>query len=259
MLFLSKLLPLFFYPLGLSLTLALLACVFWRRKKVGLGLLLTSIGILWLSSTFYVSHHLVTSLEWRYLPIPTEDMPEADAIVLLGGAVSAPRPPRVEIELFDAADRVLHAARLYRAGKAPIVIVSGGALPWTNYPYPEAPIAKTLLQDWGVPAAAILIDSNSRNTYENAVNTKRLVEEHSLRSILLVTSALHMPRAMASFRSIGIEAIPAPTDYMATRVSHHSILDLLPSVGALSKTTLAVKEYIGLVYYRWRWGVRDEE
>ena len=255
MLFLSKLLPLFIYPLGLSLTLAVFACLLlWRKKRVGLGLLVASILILWLASTTLVSHRLVTSLEWRHLPVATDSLPSADAIILLGGAVSAAKPPRVEIELHDAADRVLHAARLYRAGKAPMIIVSGGALPWLG-PYPEAPVAKALLQEWGVPADAILLDSDSRNTYENAMNSKRLAQEHHLKKILLVTSALHMPRAMATFQAAGIRTIAAPTASLVSRGWRPSLLSLLPDASALMQTTLAVKEYVGLLYYRWRWGV----
>ncbi len=73
----------------------------------------------------------------RYSPVAVAETPTADAIVALGGAVEGPAPPRIALDLSDAADRVLHAARLYRAGKAPVVVISGGAIPWLGSDIPE--------------------------------------------------------------------------------------------------------------------------
>jgi uncharacterized SAM-binding protein YcdF (DUF218 family) len=96
------------------------------------------------------------------------------------------------------------------AGKARFVIASGGALrkgPAETY------AMAALLTAWGVPQEAIILETASRNTYENAINSKRLLEAHGLHQVLLVTSALHMPRALALFRALGIDAGPAPTDF----------------------------------------------
>ena len=198
------------------------------------------------------SSYLVASLERRFLPVPIAESPSADAIVVLGGCVGAADYPRIEVDLTDASDRVLHAARLYRAGKAPIIIATGGAIGWLGSKTPEARSISRLLQEWGVPASAIVIESGSLNTYQNAENTKRLLERRGLKSILLVTSAMHMPRALATFRAAGINAIPSPTDYEVIDREELTILDFLPDAEALADTTKAVKEYLGLVVYRWR-------
>lgn len=251
-LFLSKLLPLFLYPLGLSLLLTGAACFLWRKQRAAvLGMLAFSFGLLWTASMPLVADYCLASLEWRYLPVPITDMPPAEAIVVLGGAVAGPKPPRLEVELSDAADRVLYAARLYRAGKAPVVIASGGTLPWASVPA-EAPFIVTLLKEWGVPKEAVLLEAASPNTRDNALNSKRLADERGIRTVLLVTSAAHMPRAAATFETVGLRVIPAPTDYHVAYRDELNVFDLLPSADALAATTVSLKEYLGWLYYRWR-------
>ncbi len=172
--------------------------------------------------------------------------------MVLGGAVEGPAPPRITLDLTDAADRVLHAARLYRAGKAPVVLVSGGVIPWLGSDIPEAESMQLLLEEWGVPSASILRESASRNTYENAVLSRQVLAERGLHRVLLVTSALHMPRALATFISAGIDAVPATTDFTVTYREHRTAIDFLPDAKALWHATEAIKEYVGYAYYRWQ-------
>jgi uncharacterized SAM-binding protein YcdF (DUF218 family) len=249
--FLWKLLPQLIYPLSFCLWLAILPglLVFWR-KKLAVALLFVSVGILWISSMPAFSSYVVASLERAFLPVPVAESPSADAILVLGGCVGAADYPRLEVDIVDASDRVLHATRLYRAGKATVIIVTGGTIKWLGSKTPEADSISRLLQEWGVPANAIVIEQESVNTYQNALNTKRLLERRGLKSILLVTSAMHMPRALATFRSAGINAIPSPTDYVAVQREELTIIDFLPDAGALANTTQAIKEYMGLVVYR---------
>ncbi len=258
-LFLSKLLPLFIYPLGLS-CLCLIVAIFtlWKRPviaaiSIGLALILLLVG-----SNGWVASQVVRSLEWQHLP-PTE-LPEAEAIVVLGGATRPQIPPRPWVDVMDAGDRPLHAARLYLQGKAPIIILSGGRINWRNGgPAESADMAK-LIQAMGVPAAAILQDPSSLNTYENAVNVKKILEEQGIRRILLVTSAMHMPRSLRIFQKQGIEAIPAPTDFLITErdlqdsasTPESVILNAIPDADSLQHLTRALKEYIGTLIYRLR-------
>jgi uncharacterized SAM-binding protein YcdF (DUF218 family) len=101
---------------------------------------------------------------------------------------------------------------LYKAGKAPLVIVSSGAFPRHKKGLPEALAMQQLLSEWGVPQAAIVNETDSQNTFDNAVFTSRILDQRGLKTILLVTSALHMRRALAVFLSLGINAIPVATD-----------------------------------------------
>ena len=141
---------------------------------------------MWGASTPIFADYLGLMLEGQYPPVAVEETPTADVIVVLGGAVAGAAPPRITVDLSDAADRVLHAARLYRAGKAPIVLVSGGSIPWLGSEIPEAGSIQTLLEEWGVPGApgaSIIAEAASRNTYENAVFTRQVLAEHGLQRV----------------------------------------------------------------------------
>jgi uncharacterized SAM-binding protein YcdF (DUF218 family) len=152
---------------------------------------------------------------------------------------------------------VLHAARLYRAGKAPVVIVSGGRMPWSHSPLTEAEAMAELLREWGVPDAAILFEDAGRTTYEGAVRTRALLDERGLDSVLLVTSASHMPRALATFRSLGIAAEPAATDYPSYSADRAPGFGWVPNAEALVATQRAFKEVLGAQVYRWRGWITD--
>jgi len=198
-----------------------------------------------------VADGLQGALERQYPPRPVSAVPSADAIVVLGGAIGAPRPPRVHPDLSGAADRVWHAARLYHAGRAPLIIASGGTVPWQDQRFREATAMQRLLTRWGVPADSVLLEARSANTYENARYTADVVRRRGLDRVLLVTSAQHMRRALATFRSAGVNARPAATDYHVTDGST-SVLDLVPSADALGGSTAAIREYVGYLVYRGR-------
>jgi uncharacterized SAM-binding protein YcdF (DUF218 family) len=110
---------------------------------------------------------------------------------------------------------------------------------------------RQFLTDLGVPPDAVWIENHSRSTHENALQTARLLEQHGLQQVLLVTSALHLPRALATFRAAGINALPAPTDFEVMPQPPH-LLRWLPDAQALADSTRALKEYWGLWVYRWR-------
>lgn len=257
MLYLDKILTQLAYPLGVSLSLAVLALILfglnWRRW----GSAFLGIAIVWLGlwSLPVVSDTLRLSLEGQFENRPVDDLPMADAVVVLGGGITPVPLHWPYPDLGQGADRVWHAARIYQAGKAPRVIISGGRLPWLGERTPESEAMRRFLIDLGVPEEALLLEDQSRNTHENAVYTAKLLQELDLDKVLLVTSALHMPRALATFRSAGIDAFPAPTDFEVIPQPPHP-LRWLPDAGALSESTRALKEYLGLWVYRWRgWAV----
>ena len=255
--FVTKVLSLFLHPLSLGLLLVVAGAIL-RSWRHWLGLAVVTAGglVLWIPSTPTFSDWLRGTLEARYPPMPVEQIPTADAVVILGGSVGAPRPPRVYPDLNEAADRVWHAARLYRAGKAPLLIASGGAQPWEDPRYREAQVMQTLLVDWGVPADSVLLESGSANTYQNATHTVALVATRGFDRVLLVTSALHMRRALATFRSAGVDAVPAATDYQVAE-ANRTVLDLTPNAGALAGSTAAIREYVGYLVYDWRGWIAD--
>lgn len=258
-LFLSKLLPLFIYPVGLICVLLLLAIFsLWKHPRRAVVCMLTAIAVIFISGNGWVANAITQSLEWQNIPPKT--LPNAEAIVVLGGAIKPQMPPRPWVDVMESGDRVLHGAQLYREGKAPLVIMSGGRIHWKGGGPPESADMAALAQTMGVPASAILQDPTSLNTYENAVNVKQILQQKGIRRILLVTSAMHMPRSLAIFKKQGIEAIAAPTDFLVTQqelqepgVSVEAVLlNLIPDADRIHQTTRALKEYIGLVVYRLR-------
>jgi uncharacterized SAM-binding protein YcdF (DUF218 family) len=239
-------------PLNLSILLGLVALVMARRRRGGLaaGFGLLALAILVTASLPVVSDALVFSLEREYPPADPDAAPTAGAIVVLGGTLAPGVPPRRGPELVDSSDRILHAARLYRAGKAPLVVPSGGRLPWSVAERSEAAEIADLLVEWGVPRTAIVEEGKARTTSENAVELVKLLRARGVRRVLLVTSSLHMRRALASFRAEGLEAIPSPCDALVVSPKPREALDWVPRPDALEKTHVALWEYLGLAYYR---------
>ena len=252
MLFASKVAAALLLPLNLSLLLGLAALILARRHRGGAAAAcgLLAVAILAAASLPAASDALVASLEREFPPADPAAAPTAGAIVVLGGAVAPGMPPRRGPELVEASDRVLHAARLYRAGRAPLVVPSGGRVPWSTAARTESAEMADLLAEWGVPRAAIVEEAKARTTSENAVETAKLLRARGIRRVLLVTSSLHMRRALAAFRAEGVEAIPSPCDARVEASRKRTALDWVPRPEALERTHDALWELLGLAFYR---------
>jgi uncharacterized SAM-binding protein YcdF (DUF218 family) len=250
--YLSKILPLFVMPISVVMILVLAALLLLARgrTRIASGVLVAALGVLWISATPLVAEGLYHNLEARYPPLPLEQVPQAGCVVLLGGVVSPPLAPRVDTELSDSVDRVYKAAQLYRAGKARMVIVTAGNQPWSLSPWAEADLVRDLLVEWGVPEDAIFLEGSSRNTRENAIFSKNLIDSINCETSLLVTSAAHMPRAVAAFQAVGVSITPVSTDVRVVDKGLPPAMDFLPSAAALAMTSEAIREWIGAAVYR---------
>lgn len=252
-LFFSKLLPLFVYPLGLAcLGLIVAMLSLWKRPQIAAIALAVSFSALFLGGNYFVAQSLTAALE-RQNPAP-QPLPKAAAIIVLGGGVRSQVPPSPWVDLNDAGDRVLYGAKLWREGYAPYLLLSGGRVdstPGTSEAADMAEIAQAL----GVPSSALLLEPNSRTTYENAQFTANLLQEKGISGpYLLVTSAWHLPRALGIFRHFGLEVIPVPTDFhshVTPVLSGPAAIPfyLLPDAEWLRLTTMMLKEYFGLGVY----------
>ena len=254
--FFSKALPPLIYPVGLVSLLIILALFLGRRTGLRQAALILALLVLTLGGNRWVAMGLARSLERRYLP-PTP-MPNAQAIVVLGGGTESPDSPRPITEINSGGDRVLYAAWLYMQGKAPVILASGGTLDWELRQTTSAQNMQAFLQMIGVPAEDILTQPESRNTYEDALYSAQLLKDKGIRRILLVTSAWHMPRSVRLFQAQGLEVVPAPTDFNVTDAGWKEltsldvrvqILGLLPSADNLGLTTRMLKEYLGMLVY----------
>ena len=194
---------------------------------------------------------MIRKLESRY---PASDpVPKADCILVLGGGTVRRVAPRKTVEVDDAGDRVLYAAYLYRQGQAPLVICTAGG----TGPRPSSEDMAELLENIGVPKAAIFQETKSMNTREHARNLYPVLKERGYKRILLVTSAMHMPRSMGVMKKgcPDIEFIPAPTDFRieeSTGKWYHQVFAPIPTPRQLLNFSEVMHEYLGLAYYKMR-------
>lgn len=165
------------------------------------------------------------------------DLPAADAIVVLGGGMGKHEKCGAA-EMYGGADRVWTGAKLWRAGKASVVTLSGGGVEESTVPF---------MQDLGVPREVMMFFPEARNTEEEA----RMIAEKGLKRVLLVTSAWHMPRARMLFEHAGLEVIPAPTDFEMSAACERDIEigEFFPSCEALSRNSWAIKEWVARFCY----------
>lgn len=257
--FLSKILPPLLYPVGLTCLLLLLSLFLAKRARLRQAFLITALLLLLAGGNKFIADGLARSLEWRYLPPKT--MPQADVIVVLGGATQSATYPRQIVEINSAGDRVIYAYALYQQGTAPHLLLSGGSIEWLSSNGNPASDMADLLILMGVPAEAMWQENNSRNTYENALECQKILQTKGIQRIILVTSALHMPRSVKLFEKQGLEVIPAPADFTVTQSGWQQITAttpgalltyLVPSADNLSLTTKALKEYLGILAYTLR-------
>lgn len=246
----TKILSLLVYPLSQALLLGLcsLLAILWRRPRAAFWSLGLGLGWLYLCSTMFFADYLMATLEDSYPPKALSVTADAQAIVLLGGAIRGDTHMGTLGDMNQQADRLVHALALYKAGKAPLILVTGGATPGARS---EAEIMFDLLTLMGVPPRAILQEGNSRNTHQNAVNSAAMLQQLGIDKVLLVTSAFHMRRSEALFKAQGLEVIPAPTDYQRL-VGPVTMPGWLPSVSDLWQSTYALHEIIGYWVYRYQ-------
>lgn len=235
-------------PLGTALVLGIISIAVALlarsartvRRALGVGLL--GLVWLWLWSLPVASTWIQQQVEANFPPAAIEALPSAEAIVVLGGALKAPQHNSAFPDMGSAADRVWHSARLYRAGKAPLIVLSGGADQEVSA-MSEAAAMRILLRDLGIPDAAMTLEEKSRNTKQNARLTGELLRQKKVRRVLLVTSALHMRRAKILFEAESLVVIPAATDHETEAVG--GTQRWLPDTGALDGSARAMKEMVG--------------
>lgn len=252
-LYVGKLLSALATPIVLAIVALIIAAASGSRR-VPRAIAVLSALLLFVCSSPQFSNLLVRTLEQPYSGTDVASAPTAQAIVVSGGYLRIEMGIPRHIEIGSTADRLLCAAELYRAAKAPLILLSGGNISFlTSSDTPaEAVAARDILEQWGIPRSAILVEGQSQSTHENAEFSHRILDEHGITRILLVTSALHMRRASATFRRAGLTVSPFAADFLGQSASSDLVLSLIPSAGALVDTGSAIKEWSGYFVYRLR-------
>ncbi|MGR9046851.1 MAG: YdcF family protein [Gammaproteobacteria bacterium] len=245
----SKLIWTVIAPDSMVLILLTIVCLLLGsgNRKLGQNILLALVMGLWLVTVFPVANWLLRPLETRFATNPT--LPATlDGIIVLGGAESTEASQAwQQVELKAYAERALMFMQLARRYPEARLLFTGGSGSMRMQDSQEADIAKQLFQQQGVDVSRIAFERNSRNTYENALFGKRLVNPGQGEKWLLITSASHMPRAVGVFCQADWQVIPYPVD-------HWTIPDRIFSADLsfaveLEKLTLAVREWVGLAAY----------
>lgn len=242
-LWLHKVLVIPFLPVGFCVWTVILGLRLRRRWLSALG-----IAVLTLASLNVVSSPFLRVLEDSYPAIRVPDCPPADAIVVLGGNIHA-EAPAAPIEWNEASDRFQRGVELFQAGKAPYLVFTAAQIPWRPT-ITEGSLLRDEAARRGVPIDKIILTENLvANTAGEAGELKLLMDHRAWRRIILVTSAFHMRRSMRLMRHAGVNAQPFPTDYRAHRQQPLEAIDFLPQADSVNNTEIAVREWLGILYY----------
>jgi uncharacterized SAM-binding protein YcdF (DUF218 family) len=246
--YISKIIPLLLFPLPLFLLLSIYALFAIRslRCRIAYGIALTGFILL---STTASSDWMIRYLEDIHPSIAPDAVQSGDAVVVLTGMLMPLGRSNEGLAFENATDRILAADGLIRSGRTKLVLITGGSGLMGQGGDSEALLLQKWLKERSPQSIRILAESESRNTAENAILTARiLIDKLKIKRIVLITSAFHMPRSVLCFRKAGFDVIPYPVDYrtmMETPVPE----GFVPSTEALFRSTIAVKEYMGLVAY----------
>ncbi len=247
----SKIIWFFLQPSALLLVIFVFGLFIYRRgrKKIAMRMIIAAVAIYAVAGVSPLANAIMLSLEQKYSQPELKEGERIEGIIILGGVIdSLVSGTRNEIALNEAAERLTEAAALaYRFPDARIVISGGdGALIYKSGD--EATIAKAFFSRIGIDPARISLETDSKNTWQNAIFTKRLVDPKPGERWLLITSAFHMHRAVGTFRAAEFDIIPWPVDFRTRGMEDLMRFSHAPSM-AWRRIDLATKEWIGLIAY----------
>lgn len=246
----SKVMELLTQPANMVLLMLLCASalLFGRRAVLGRALVLAvTLGML-LMAVLPWDYWLVASLENRFPPQPVPT--HVDGIVVLGGSVDpVVTAARGQPSVNGTVERLTTMVELGRQHPEARLVFTGGSGSVTAQELKEAPVARAFLNSIGFDTSHIVFEAQSRNTWENAVFTRDLVNPQPGQVWVLVTSAIHMPRSVGAFRAAGWQVVPYPVDYLTTGQREGVRFNVGSGTAAL---TNAMHEILGMAYYRLR-------
>ncbi len=248
MFLLKKVVTPFLLPPGILIVILFILGIWWIRgsSQKPVWICITLALVIWGLSSGATADRLIFSLESAF-PVPAD--PKGDVIIMLGGGALAKADDMSGSGVLGPGtlERMVTAARLQRRLNIPILI-SGGSV------YPEdtaiAPLTRRYLMDLGIPENQLIVEDRSRDTYENALYSSQICRKRNFRAPLLVTSAYHLKRAKYCFDLFHLKVTPFPSALTTWPDKTVHWKDYLPSANALSRTSAALHEWLGLIYYR---------
>jgi uncharacterized SAM-binding protein YcdF (DUF218 family) len=215
-----------------------------RRKKSGLA---TFVLLIFFSNTFIFDRFMQA---WEIKAIPDDKLAIYDAGILLTGMATFD-PKLNKIEFNDRTDRLLQAIRLFKNNKIKNLILCGGPVTLSGADTLEAKLLENFIESLGIPSDHIFVESKSRNTHENAVYTKPLLDTYFKGgNFLLISSAAHLTRAVLCFSKEGIKVVPYSTDRYSGPIKYDFDYLFLPSAATLFNWEKLLHEWIGIIEYK---------
>ena len=253
---LSKLLGFFAIPSNLVVLIGIggLLLLPTRFARAGRWLAFVSLVVLAILGFSPIGNALIIPLE-NWFPPWDATRGAPDGIIVLGGAIDGSGPGD-EVVLNEGAERLTVVPELARRYPNARILFSGGSGALIDDGNAEAKFALRLLESLGVPRGRITLEDQSRNTVENAVYSKAIVQPKPDERWLLVTSAYHMPRAIGVFRKAGFPVEPYPVDWRASGLDD-ALRPFATMSEGLRRTDTAVHEWVGLAVY-WLTGRSSE-
>ena len=248
---LAKILGFFALPSNLFISFGLIGIALMATRYAGAGRKLALASLLLIAFTGYspLGNALILPLEERFPPWDAS-RGAPTGIISLGGAIdTVVSPPRGEVALNEAAERLTAMAELVRRYPQARIVFSGGSGRLIYDGATEAALAVRLFESFGIAKQRVILENKSRDTDENARYTKDLLHPQAGERWLIVTSAHHMPRAIGSFRAAGFSVEAFPVDYR-TRGAVDLLRPFATLGDGLRRTDTAVREWVGLVMYR---------
>ena len=241
----SKLLAFLSKPIIWIFILLICALIFKSKRR---KILFYTISIFWFFSNGFLADEAARAWEIEQNGIENIEK-QYEVGVILGGFSGY--DAIIKMLDFNAhADRVIFAEQLYHKGKIKKILISGGNGMLINDGYLEAIEIKNHLIINKIPEQDILIESTSRNTYENAQNSSVILKEKGIEDVLLITSAMHMRRSLFCFEKANLNATPFSTDFTYRTRDFHLDYMLLPSMEGLEKWQDLIHEWIGYIVYK---------
>ncbi len=245
---LSKFLSFLLSPFNWLLIFTLLVFVLRNEKWKKRFKWIAVCWFLFFSNPFIV-HQL--NLKWQAPAKILQPGEVYEAGIVLGGFVQFNK--KENQGYFSAAsDRFLQAVRLYKLGNIKRILISGGSGSPNRQEYKDADFAREQLLQFGIPAAHILTERNSRNTFESAQFSKQILDSAGIATpVLLITSAMHMKRAQKVFTKAGLTVKGYPAHFTEMDFPMGFAGSITPSLDAMNGWKDLIKEVVGLQVYKW--------
>ncbi|MBN1203680.1 MAG: YdcF family protein [Myxococcaceae bacterium] len=247
---LSKILDLFLGPLTWAVLFIVAGILLRRRARLAIGLQALGLAVIY---AFSIEPTAGALMRWTEAGVVSTYRTDVvyDAVIVLGGGLDPDATERSGRPEYNAAgDRILRGYELLREGRARSILISGGSLDARPEAVIEADVLARQLRLWGVEPERIITEGKSRNTRENAVESEKIIRQQGWKTLLLVTSAAHMPRAHGCFAAVGIRPDVFVADVRAPPGKRTPTW--LPRASHLNASTEALRELAGRWVYRLR-------